>query len=39
MDSIGLIYLITDRDNLNEAFKKVRRSIARETNSYPFDKS
>ena len=26
MDSNGLIYLITDRDNLNEAFKKVRRN-------------
>ncbi|WP_374965264.1 group II intron reverse transcriptase/maturase [Lysinibacillus sp. RS5] len=26
MDTNGLIYLITDRDNLNEAFKKVRRN-------------
>ncbi|MFJ8462282.1 group II intron reverse transcriptase/maturase [Lysinibacillus xylanilyticus] len=26
MESNGLIYLITDRDNLNEAFKKVRRN-------------
>jgi len=26
MDTNGIIYLITDRDNLNEAFKKVRRN-------------
>lgn len=26
MDTNGLIYLITNRDNLNEAFKKVRRN-------------
>lgn len=26
MESNGLIYLITDRDNLNEAFKRVRRN-------------